>query len=208
MPRPYVTCRRLRPLARFLAAGSRVAWDVSLMAASRERGGVLPVEDLIIVAAFGDLDRSVDQDVVEGLPETGSRASGLPASRSVVAWPSPIVVARLLPPKLDAAADDPVTRSDARRPWWARSTRTSAPMPARLDRLPIELHVDPVVAMPGVLEQDVMGLVAGVAPPDDEEDVDVAVAVVVGERDPVSLLQVAGAGRGRSRPRTAVPRRS
>ena len=60
-----------------------------------------------------------------------------------------------------------------------------------------QLHRQPVVALAGVLEQDVVVLVAGHGAAHLDEDVDVAVAVPVAAGDAVPLLQVPGAGRGR-----------
>ena len=57
-----------------------------------------------------------------------------------------------------------------------------------------ELDLQPVAAVAGVLEQDVVGLVAGISAAQDDEQVEVAVAVPVGERDAVPFLKVAGPG--------------
>ena len=73
---------------------------------------------------------------------------------------------------------------------------------------PDELHLEPVAAVAGILEQDIVRLVAGDGAADFDEEVEVAVAVPVGERDAVPLLEMAGARRLPSRPRTAARPRS
>ena len=60
-----------------------------------------------------------------------------------------------------------------------------------------ELHRQPVVPLAGVLEEDVVVLVAVDGPAHLDEEIDVAVAVPVGTGDAMPFLEVAGArGRG------------
>ncbi len=105
----------------------------------------------------------------------------------------PIDSTRVLPPKLPLL---PITRWIDRGAVGARHVD----LDLGADRRPVgpgadEPDLQPVAPVPGVLEQGVVAPVAGVAAAEDDEEVEVAVVVPVGERDAVSLLEVAGAGR-------------
>ena len=128
----------------------------------------------------------------------GSRSSArrLQPPGSTPAWPSPTVQARGLPPKLEPAVIVAIARHE-------RAIGAGQVDPdLGADRGAVGLGADqrdrqPVVAVPRVLEQDIMGPVAGRGAAGFEEQVEVAVAVPVGERDAVPLLEMAGARRRR-----------